>query len=137
MPPFTAPQMALPKSPAGGPAGPGATPALTPGSGAGDEAAAMADVKATIPILMKAANRLPIGDKARQALMRAVMALEAHFGKSNMDDLTGAAAQRIGAAAKSGAGLQGHNMPPPGLQLGGPAPTAPPGGGPAGQMGMG
>lgn len=114
------PQMALPKSPLGGPTGPGTSPATSPGSGAGAEAAAMADVKATIPILMKAANALPIGDKARQALMRAVMALEAHFGKSQGDDLTAAAGQRIAAAAKPGSGLQGHNMPPPGLMLGGP-----------------
>ena len=127
------PTMAMPKSPMGGPTGPGASPAMSPGAGAGAEAAAQADVKATIPILMKAANALPVGDKARQALLRAVMALEAHFGKSANEDLTPAAAQRIGAAAKPGGGLQGHNMPPPGLMLGGPAP----GGGMGGPPGMG
>ena len=78
---------------------------------------------------MKAANNLPVGDKARQALLRAVMALEAHFGKSGQEDLTPAAGQRIAAAAKPGAGLQGHNMPPPGLQLAGPAPMGGMGGG--------
>lgn len=118
------PGNALPKSPAGGPAGPGATPALSPGKGAGQEAAAMADIKATIPILTKSLNSFPIGDKRRQALMRAVTALEAHFGKSEMDDLTGAAADRIAGAAKGGQGLPGANMPPPGMMLGGPSPMA-------------
>jgi hypothetical protein len=96
---------------------------MSPGGGAGHEAAAIADIKSTIPILMKSANVFPVGDKRRQALLRSVMALEANFGKSDTDDLTGAAAQRIGNAAKSGQGLQGHNMPPPGIMLGGPAPT--------------
>jgi hypothetical protein len=86
----------------------------------------MADIKATIPILMKSANSFPVGDKRRQALLRAVMALEANFGKSEQADLTDAAAQRIGAAARPGGGLAGHNAPPPGLNLGGPAPAAPP-----------
>ena len=72
---------------------------------------------------MKSANSFPVGDKRRQALLRAVMALEANFGKSDTDDLTGAAAQRITAAAKSGQGLQGHNRPPPGIMLGGPSPA--------------
>lgn len=112
---------------------------MAPGKGAGHEAAAMADIKATIPILTKSLNSFPIGDKRRQALMRAVTALEAHFGKSEMDDLTGAAAERIAGAAKGGQGLTGHNMPPPGLMLGGPSPMgAPPGmgGGGGGPGGM-
>ena len=121
--------MAMPKSPMGGPTGPGTSPAMSPGAGAGAQAAAQADVKATIPVLMKAANALPVGDKARQALWRAVMALEAHYGKTNDEDHTQAAGQRIAAAAKPGMGLQGHNMPPPGLQLGGPAPGGMGGGG--------
>jgi hypothetical protein len=127
----------LPKSPFGGPAGPGATPALAPGGGAGNEAAAMADIKSTIPILLKAVNNFAIGDKRRGALLNAVRALEANFGKSDMDDLTGAAAQRIGAAAKSGQGLQGHNMPSPGIALGGPSPMPGMGGGMGGGGGMG
>jgi hypothetical protein len=125
----------LPKSPFGGPAGPGATPAMSPGGGAGNEAAAIADIKSTIPILMKSANVFPVGDKRRQALLRSVMALEANFGKSDTDDLTAAAAQRIGAAAKPGSGLQGHNMPPPGIALGGPSPMPGMGGGQGGGMG--
>src|SRR5215469_3629193 len=135
--PMMQPRMAMPKSPLGGPTGPGTSSATSPGSGAGHEAAAMADVKATIPILMKAASGLPVGDKARQALLRAVMALETHFGKSEMNDLTGAAADRIGAAAKSGAGLQGHNMPPPGMMLGGPSPAGGPWGPPGAAAMMG
>jgi hypothetical protein len=99
---------------------------MSPGSGAGHEAAAMADIKAVIPILMKSVNAFPVGDKRRQALMQSVLRLEANFGKSENDDLTGAAADRIGAAAKSGMGLQGHNAPP-GMVPGGPAPM--PGGG--------
>jgi hypothetical protein len=127
----------MPKSPFGGPGGPGASPALSPGGGAGNEAAVIADIKSTIPLLMKSANNFPVGDKRRQALLRAVMALEANFGKSDTDDLTGAAAQRIGAAAKSGQGLQGHNMPPPGIALGGPSPMMGGGGGMGAPGGMG
>ena len=93
----------------------------------------MADIKQCIPMLTKSLNSFPIGDKRRQALMRAVTALEAHFGKSDGDALMPAAAQRINAAAKMGGGLQGHNMPPPGLMLGGPSP----GGGMGGLGGMG
>lgn len=127
--PQMAPSPTMPKSPFGGPTGPGTSPALSPGSGAGHEAAAQADIKAVIPMLTKNLNAFPIGDKRRQALMRAVTALEAHFGKSENDDLTGAAVQRMGAAAKSGQGLQGHNMPPPGIMLGGPSPVPGIGGG--------
>ena len=130
-----APVMALPKSPMGGPTGPGTSPALSPGAGAGHEAAAMADIKAVIPILLKAINNFPVGDKRRQALMQSVTRLEANFGKSAEDDITPAATARIAAAAKPGGGLQGHNMPPPGLMLGGPAPMAP-GGAPPPAGGM-
>lgn len=135
MPPIGAPQMALPKSPLGGPSGPGASPATSPGGGAGNEAAAIADVKSCLPIMMKAVNQLPAGDKFRQALLRAVMSIEAHIGKSQTEDLTPAAGQRIAQAAKPGMGLQGHNMPPPGLSLGGPSPMA--GGGAPGAGGAG
>lgn len=121
---------ALPKSPMGGPSGPGATPALSPGAGAGAETAAIADIKGTIPVLTKSLNSFPIGDKRRQALMRAVTALEAHFGKSNTDDLTQASAHRMTSAAKTGQGLDSHNIIPPGIMLGGPSPMGnqPPGG---------
>jgi hypothetical protein len=96
----------------------------------------MADIKAVIPILMKSVNAFPVGDKRRQALMQSVLRLEANFGKSETDDLTGAAADRISAASKSGMGLQGHNMAPPGMVPGGPAPM--PGGGlGGGAMGAG
>ena len=122
-----APPRILPKSPLGGPTGPGTSQATSPGAGAGHEAAAMADIKAVIPILMKSLNAFPVGDKRRQALMQSVLRLEANFGKSENDDLTGAAADRISQAAKSGSGLQGHNMPP-GLAPGGPSPM-PMGGG--------
>jgi hypothetical protein len=140
MPPMTMggpmpPGRPMPKSPFAGPAGPGASPALSPGAGAGHEAAAVADIKSTIPLLMKNVNNFPVGDKRRQALLRAVMSLEANFGKSDTDDLTGAAAQRITAAAKPGGGLQGHNMPPPGIQLGGPMPMGGMGGGAGAMMG--
>lgn len=130
------PKMAMPKSPAGGPSGPGASPMMSPGSGAGTEATAMADISAIIPVLMKSMNSFPVGDKRQVAVLRAVQSLVPHFGQSNMDELMPAAAQRIGAAAKSGMGLQGHNMPPPGIALPGPAPMGQGGGGGAGMPGM-
>jgi hypothetical protein len=126
---------AMPKSPFGGPTGPGASPALAPGAGAGHQAAAMAQVKAMIPGLMKAANMLPVGDKARQALLRAVMALEAHFGKAGDEDVTPSAIQQMAAAAKPGSQMgAGPSMPPPGMSMGGPSPMA--GGPPGGPGGM-
>jgi len=95
-----------------------------PGQGAGHEAAAMADIKSVIPTLLKAVNAFPVGDKRRQALMQSITRLEANFGKSSDDDIMPAAAQRTAAAAKPGMGLSGHNMPPPGMALGGPSPMA-------------
>lgn len=124
------PGASLPKSPAGGPSGPGASPALSPGGGAGQEAAAIADIKMAIPLLTKSINAFPVGDKRKQALLRAVQALESNFGKQEHDGLMPAAAQRITQAAKMGQGLSNHNMAPPGIMLGGPAPMTPPGGGP-------
>jgi hypothetical protein len=145
MPPFggpspmsmggAAPGMAMPKSPFGGPSGPGTSPALSPGQGAGHEAAAIADIKACIPTLLKSLNAFKIGDKRRLALQQAVTRLESNFGQSQDEDLTPAAAQRIGAAAKPGGGLAGHNMPPPGILLGGPSPMGAGGGAAAGGMG--
>lgn len=134
MPPSMAPQMAMPKSPFGGPSGPGASPALSPGHGGGNEAAAAADIKGVIPLLTKHLMSFPIGDKRRQALMNAVRALESNFGKSSEEDLVPAAMQRMAKAAQPGSGLQGHNMPPPGMMLGGPSPM---GGSPAGGGGGG
>ena len=124
-----APKMQLPKSPLGGPTGPGTSPAMSPGAGAGHEAAATADIKAVIPVLMKALNAFPVGDKRRQALMQSVLRLEANFGKSETDDLTAAAGDRIAAGAKSGMGLPGRSPGPPGMMLGGPSPMPLGGGG--------
>jgi hypothetical protein len=100
---------------------------MSPGSGAGHEAAAIADIKATLPILLKSLNSFTIGDKRRAPLLRAVQSLESTFGQSQDSDLTEAATQRIGSAAKGGQGLQGHNLAPPGIMLGGPSPMQPPG----------
>jgi hypothetical protein len=96
----------------------------------------MADIKSVIPTLLKAVNAFPVGDKRRQALMQSITRLEANFGRSSDDDIMPAAAQRTAAAAKPGMGLSGHNMPPPGMTLGGPSPMggAPPGGGGGGGM---
>lgn len=123
---------ALPKSPMGGPAGPGASPATSPGAGAGSEAAAIADIKAAIPLLTKSLNSFPLGDKRRAALLNALRALETNFAKSDTDNLTQAAGHRIVQAGRMGQGLDGHNVVPPGMMLGGPSPMQQPGGGPGG-----
>lgn len=134
--------MSLPKSPMGGPPGPGTSPALSPGAGAGNEAAASADILEAIPMLTKHLNSFPIGDKRRQALMRAVTALEAHFGKSVDEALRPAAITKMARAAQSGQS-QPHTAPPPGMTLGGPHPMGAMGGGamtagpPGGGMGGG
>jgi len=86
----------------------------------------MATVKAVIPALTKELNSFPIGDKRRQALMRAVTALEAHFGKSENEALTGASMQQMQQATKMGQGLPTGNPMPPGMSLGGPSPIGPP-----------
>jgi hypothetical protein len=83
----------------------------------------MATIKEVIPALTKALNAFPVGDKRRQALMRSLTALEAHFGKSENAALMPAAAQQITQAAKMGQGMPGHSPAPPGMSLGGPAPS--------------
>ncbi|HEX8811706.1 MAG TPA: hypothetical protein VF742_06915 [Terracidiphilus sp.] len=96
---------------------------MSPGAGAGNEAAAVADIMGAIPMLTKHLNSFPLGDKRRQALMQAVMRLESQFGKSNDEALTPAAMTRMTRAAQAPGGPARPGMPPPGMALGGPQPT--------------
>lgn len=58
--------------------------------------------------------------------MRAITALESNFGKQENDVLMPAAAEKMMQMAKMGQGLSNHNVAPPGMMLGGPAPMAAP-----------
>lgn len=115
------PKPALPGNPAGGPGGPGASPAMSPGAGAGNEAAADALVKAILPGMHKALQAYPVGSKKYSAVLNALRALTANFGKEDQGALVPAAIQQMASAAKGSAPLS-TPTPPPGI-----APAPPPG----------
>ena len=128
----------LPGNPAGGPGGPGGSPALAPGAGAGNEAAADASIKAVLPVMHKALSAYPVGSKKYAAVLNALRALTANFGKEDQSAMVPAAIQQMALAAKGGGPLS-QPAAPPGLQ---PAPVPGMGGGPGeegpggGGMGM-
>jgi hypothetical protein len=94
---------------------------MSPGAGAGNEAAADATIKALIPGLHKAMAAYPVGSKKYAAVLNALRALTANFGREESTPMVPAALQQLAMAAKSGGPMQG--APPPGL-----APAPPPGG---------
>ena len=118
----------LPGSPMGGPAGPGATSMTAPGAGAGNEAAADAQIKASLPTLHKALAAYPVGSKKYAAVLNALRALTANFGKSDTESIVPAAIQQMMMNAK-GPGAGAPPMPPPGLKPAGLAPAPGLGGG--------
>jgi hypothetical protein len=102
---------------------------MSPGAGAGNEAAADATVKSLIPGLHKAMAAYPVGSKKYAAVLNALRALTANFGREEASPLVPAAIQQLAMAAKQGGPMQG--APPPGLAPAPPPPGAgiPPGGG--------
>jgi hypothetical protein len=97
----------------------------SPGGGAGNRAAAIASIKAVMPLILKAAMAFDAGSKEQQAVLRAVQSLNPIFGKAEGENLVPAGIQQIAQAARSHSPIAG--APPPGL-----APGAPAGGGDAG-----
>jgi hypothetical protein len=105
---------------------------LSPGGGAGNQAAAMQQVKAVIPALLVASMAFPAASKEQQALLRAVQSLNPIFGKAEGANMVPAGLATMAQAAKQGPlsaapppGLKSDNTPPPGM---GGSPEASPGG---------
>ena len=111
---------------AGGPTGPGASPALAPGGGAGNEAAADALIQGILPAMHKALSAYPVGSKKYAAVLNALRALTANFGREQTQGLVPAAIMQMAQAAKGGTPMSA--APPPGIAPA-PAPGAPPPGG--------
>lgn len=122
----------LPGNPMGGPQGPGATSMTAPGGGAGNEAAADAQIKAVLPTMHKALSAYPVDSKKYKGLLNALRALTANFGSSTTESIVPAAIQQMAMNAK-GQGQGMPPMPPPGLKPAGLEP-APGLGGEGGEM---
>lgn len=106
---------------AGTPPGPGGSPAAAPGAGAGNKAAAVAQLKGVFPILHNVFNAFEPGSKEWSAVSRALTALGPVVGKINEEDsLVPAAISQMAMAAR---GNPLKNAPPVGL-----AAASPPGG---------
>jgi hypothetical protein len=101
---------------------------MAPGSGAGNQAAAIAQVKAVMSPLHRALAAVPVGSKEYKGILAALRALAPIFGEAQDGNLVPAAVAQMGQAAKSGGsplsavapGLQPQMTPP----SGGPSPLA-------------
>lgn len=103
----------LPGNPLGGPPGPGATPAMAPGGGKGNEAAADSMISAILPAMHKALSAYAVGSKKYAAVLNALRALTANFGKEQQQTLVPSAVTNMAMAAKGGQPLE--PAPPPGV----------------------
>lgn len=95
-------QHQLPGSTAGSPPAPGGSPVASPGAGAGNQAAAVAMLKAVVPTLYKLLGAFPFGSKENSAVQRALTALSPIAGKTEEESLVPAAVQQMALAAKGG-----------------------------------
>jgi hypothetical protein len=86
---------------------------LAPGAGAGNQAAAVQQVKSILPGLLQAAMAWPAGSKEQQAVLRAVSSLNPIFGKAEGQNMVPAGIASLAAAAKGGGPLSA--APPPGI----------------------
>lgn len=102
----------LPKNPMGGPSGPGAAPMAGAGGGAGNEAAADAQIAATMQVLYKALQAYPLGSKKNAAVLNAIRALSSNFGKQEDQKLVPAAIQQMAMASKPAGPMSSATMPP-------------------------
>jgi hypothetical protein len=124
----------LPGSPAGGPGGPGGSPMVSPGGGAGQKAAAMANIRAVMRALQVSMHAFEPGSKEFQGLMRAMSALNPLFGQAQAADLGPAAIRQMASAQGAAGGGPGGPLagaPPPGVAspAGARPPMPPPPGG--------
>jgi hypothetical protein len=94
---------------AGSPAGTGASPAASPGAGNGNEAAAIAQLKAIFPVLYKVLSALKVGSEAWTSVQEMIRAGGKVVGKTEEDSIVPAAIQQMATAARGGAM---RNAPP-------------------------
>ena len=102
---------------------------VSPGGGAGNKAAAMANIKAVMRTLQMSMMAYEPGSKEFQGLMRALSALNPLFGQPSGADLGPAAIRQISQTQNVGGPLAG--APPPGV-VSAPLPPVPPS--PGGEM---
>jgi hypothetical protein len=96
---------------------------VSPGGGAGNKAAAMANIKAVMRTLQMSMMAYEPGSKEFQGLMRALSALNPLFGQPSGADLGPAAIRQMGQTQGAGGPLAGG--PPPGVASA-PPPAPPP-----------
>lgn len=104
---------------------------VAPGGGAGNTAAAFAQVKAVMDPLHKALAAFPVGSKEYKAVLAMLNAGSKVFGEAQEGNLVPAAVAQMAKAAQAGnsplasvaPGMAAQPAPPPG---GGAAPAAPP-----------
>lgn len=121
----------LPGNMAGTPPAPGAGPALAPGAGAGNHAAALAQGKVIMPVLLKILGALPVGSKEYNSVLRMISEGSKVFGEAQEGNLVPAGIAQLATAARNGSsplsavapGLS-PNLPPP--PSGGATPAAAP-----------
>jgi len=102
----------MPGNMAGSPPHPGSSPVQAPGSGAGNSAAAVAQIKAVLPVMFNTLSAFPAGSKEYKAVLSSVQALNPIFSEPDAKNLVPAAVQQMAMAAKGGP-LQ--SAPAPGL----------------------
>lgn len=111
----------LPGAMAGAPPHPGSSPVTAPGAGDGNRMAAVAQVKAVMPVLYKALHAFAPGSKENKSVLSAIQALNPIFAESEGKSLVPAAIQQMASAAKQDGPLA--SAPAPGI-----APAPLPGG---------
>lgn len=92
----------MPGNVAGQPPAMGGGPMISPGAGAGNQAAAVAQLKAIMSPMHRALAAFAVGSKEYRAVLSALKALSPIFGEAQDGNLVPAAAQQIMQAARSG-----------------------------------
>ena len=95
-------------------AGPGVSSPVAPGAGKGASLAAGAQIKASIPLFIKALPAFPIGSKEFKAVQKVIKELSDTFGEETNQNLVPTAIQQLLLASRQG--QQGQKPPiPPGM----------------------
>lgn len=117
MPPMQNPSApsspAMPGNTAGAPPHPGSSPVVAQGGGAGNNAAAVASIKAVMPLMYKSLTAFPPGSKENKSLLSAIQALNPIFAEAEGKNLVPSAIQQMAQTAQSGGPLAG--APAPGI----------------------
>lgn len=96
----------MPGAVAGSPAGTGASQVAAPGNGAGNEAAAIAQLKAIFPLLYKILSALKVGSESWTAVQNMIRDGGKVVGKTEENSLVPSAIQQMAMAAKGGGALK-------------------------------